>query len=484
MTGKLKDIDYKKVFHFFEEISNVPRGSRNNKGISDYLVAFAKQRGLYYEQDELLNVVIIKEAKPGYEHCDAVMLQGHMDMVCLRAEGSTHDFEKDPLTLIIEGDFIRAENTTLGGDNGVAIAYALALLDSDDLVKQRLEVVITTDEEIGLIGATGLDTSSLKASYMINLDSEEESSILVGCAGGLTAVSELPLEQEAVNGVKVNVVIGGLLGGHSGIDCINNRTNATILMARLLTSIAKDVKFSLFEINSGEKDNAIPSLSKVSVVVAKDDVEKFVRRTSELTEVYKKEVQTSEPNLMIATDVSEESMYSCISKGSFDKIMMYILYQPNGIQTMSADIKGLVESSLNLGICRVVGQNALFSYSVRSSVASYKDFMSDKLEHFTKFLGGTYRKEGEYPAWEYKHESKLRDLCVEVYKEEFKREPIIETIHAGLECGILANKMPGLDIVSVGPDMFDVHTPSERLSISSAVREFDFITKLLDRLCE
>lgn len=484
MNSVLKDIDYKKIFHYFEEISSVPRGSRNNKGISDYLVTFAKEHGFYYEQDELLNVIIIKEAQKGYEHCEAVMLQGHMDMVCLKDPESLHDFAKDPLSLKIDGDFIRADKTTLGGDNGIAIAYALAMLDSDELVKQRLEVVITTDEEIGLIGATALDTSSLKAKYMVNLDSEEESSILVGCAGGLTAVSELPVSTEAVNGTKIAIKVNGLLGGHSGIDCINNRTNATILTARMLYSLQKEFDFAAHSMESGEKDNAIPSVSNVSVVVKKDQVNGFVEKVNALAEIYKKELQTSEPGLTITTTVENEDCYACFTKESFDKILMFITYQPNGIQTMSADIKGLVESSLNLGIFKVEDGKALFSYSVRSSLASYKDFMSDKLEYFTKFLGGTYQREGEYPAWEYKHESKLRDIFVEVYREEFKREPIIETIHAGLECGILANKIPGLDIVSIGPDMFDVHTPNERLSISSAIREFDYIVKVLDRLCK
>ena len=235
--------------------------------------------------------------------------------------------------------------------------------------------------------------------------------------------------------------------------------------------------------DSGEKDNAIPSVSRLSLVIPEAEVDKVVKRIEGLKEIYKEEMVTSEPDFTITITKQENNVYSCIKAESLERILLYITYQPNGIQTMSADIPGLVESSLNLGIFNTNSERALFSYSVRSSVASYKSYMSDKLANFTKVLGGTYHTEGEYPAWAYKHDSKLRDIFVELYKEEFGREPIIEAIHAGLECGILADKMPGLDIVSIGPDMFDVHTPKERLSISSTVRVFDYLVKVLARLC-
>ncbi len=479
MAEVLSSIDYKKVFHFFEEISNVPRGSRNNKGISDYLVKFAKDRGLYYEQDEMLNVIIIKDATPGYEDHDAVMLQGHMDMVCIKEPDSNHDFEKDPLKLKINGDFIEAEGTTLGGDDGIAIAYALAILDSNEFKHPRLEVVITTDEEIGLLGATALDVKNLRAKNMINIDSEEESNILVGCAGGMTSISEFTFASETVSGVKVTCQVRGLQGGHSGVDIKKHRTNATILSARLMTDLRKEFDFAVAKFESGEKDNAIPSVSNIEFVIAKDKVDAFTAKIAAMNAVYEGEIKTTEPDFKVVTSVAEEGSFECLSKENFEKVILYILFQPNGIQTMSADIEGLVESSLNLGICKVEPTSALFSYSVRSSVATYKTFMSDKIKLFTENLGGTYRIEGEYPGWEYKHESKLREVFVDLYKDEFGRDPIIEVIHAGLECGILANKMPGLDIVSIGPDMHDVHTPKETLSISSTIRVFDYIVKVL-----
>lgn len=484
MTQVLKDIDYKKVFSFFEEISNVPRGSRHNEKISEYLVNFAKERGLYYEQDEALNVIIVKDATAGCEDLDAVILQGHMDMVCLKDPDSNHDFSKDPLELIVEGDWIRANKTTLGGDNGIAIAYALAILDSSEIVHPRLEVIITTDEEIGLLGATALNTSSLKGRYLINLDSEEESSILVGCAGGLTAVAELPVAYEEVQGVRLDVTVAGLQGGHSGIDIVKNRTSATSLAARMILELQKEFTFSAMAMGSGEKDNAIPSIAELSFVGSESEVTKMVAKIKELQEVYKAELITSEPNVTITATKKDYDKFSCLTKDSLERILLFIMYQPNGIQTMSADIAGLVESSLNLGIFKVNTERALFSYSVRSSHSSYKAFMSDKLAHMTKFLGGTYHTEGEYPAWAYKHESKLRDIFVELYKEEFKRDPIIEVIHAGLECGVLYDKMPQLDIVSLGPDMHDVHTTKERLSISSTIRVFDYLVKVLAKLSE
>ena len=481
MTDVIKKIDYKKVFHFFEEISNVPRGSRYNQEISDYLVDFAKQRNLCYTQDEALNVVIIKEASKGCESMDSVILQGHMDMVCLKEADSTHDFLKDPLTLHVDGDYIRANKTTLGGDNGIAIAYALAILDSDEFVHPRLEVIITTDEEIGLLGATALDMSSLKAKYMLNLDSEEESSLLVGCAGGMTSSATFTMEQEKMDGVEVKVCLMGLQGGHSGVDIAKNRTNATILSARLMMSLMK-YDYSLSCVESGEKDNAIPSLSKLTFVVKEEQAKDFIASIEEFKEIFTKELGSSEPNFTMIISEGEKGTYACLTKESFKKVLYFITYVPNGIQTWSADIEGLVESSLNLGITKVDLDKALFSYSVRSSVATYKEYLSGKIEMFTNFLGGTYQRAGEYPAWEYKQDSTLRDICIELYEEEFKRKPIVETIHAGLECGVFSDRMPGLDIISIGPDMHDVHTPKERLSISSTIRVFDYIVKILERL--
>ena len=481
MMADIKTIDYKKIFHYFEKISNVPRGSRNNQAISDYLVAFAKERNLEYKQDEALNVIIIKEATKGCESKDSIILQGHMDMVCLKEADSTHDFMKDGLSLHVEGDFLRADKTTLGGDNGIAIAYALAILDSDEIVHPRLEVIITTDEEIGLLGAVAMDTSFLKAKYMINLDSEEESSLLVGCAGGMTSSATFKMDQEMVSGVEVKVCLMGLQGGHSGVDITKNRTNSTILTARMMTELMQ-YTYSLSYLESGEKDNAIPSLSKLTFVVKEEEVQDFVKKMEECKEVYQKELAISEPNFTMVISVGEKGEYACLSKESLKKVLLFITYVPNGIQTWSADIKGLVESSLNLGICKVDVKSAFFSYSVRSSVSSYKKYLSEKIAYFTQFLGGDYKTEGEYPAWEYKHDSKLREICVELYEDYFHRKPIVETIHAGLECGIFSDRMAGLDIISIGPDMYDVHTPKERLSISSTIRVFDYIVNILGYL--
>lgn len=481
MDEMIKAIDYKKIFQYFREISNIPRGSKNNQRISDYLVEFAKKRNLYYKQDEALNVIIVKEASKGCETEDSVILQGHMDMVCIKEPDSNHDFMKDALNIKVEGDFLHADKTTLGGDNGIAIAYALAILDSEDIIHPRLEVIITTDEEIGLLGANALDTSSLKAKYMLNVDSEEESSITVGCAGGMTSVATFKMQQEIVQGVEVKVCLLGLQGGHSGIDINKNRTNATILAARMMTELMK-YSYSLSNMEGGDKDNAIPGVSKLTFVVKEDQVPEFVNQIEKCKKVYQKELCTSEPNFEVITSVGEKGKFACLTKDSLTKVILFITYVPNGIQTMSADIKGLVESSLNLGICKVDVEQALFSYAVRSSVASYKSYLAGKVAFFTQYLGGTYKSEGEYPAWEYKQNSRLREICVELYEKEFGRKPIVETIHAGLECGIFSGKMPDLDMISIGPDMFDVHTPKERLSISSAVRMFDYIVKILERL--
>ncbi|BBF42565.1 aminoacyl-histidine dipeptidase [Lachnospiraceae bacterium KM106-2] len=484
MKDVLKSIDYKKVFHYFEEISSVPRGSKDNQGISDYLVQFAKDHNLAYRQDEALNVVMVKEATKGYEDKETVMLQGHMDMVCLAESGVEHDFTKEGLDLYIDGDYIKARGTTLGGDNGIAIAMSLAILDNDELVHPRLEVVITTDEEIGLLGAAALDASDLKAKYLINLDSEAENAITVGCAGGMTSICSIPVEYRKQSGDRIDITIRGLQGGHSGAEITKNRTNSNILMGRMLTELENKEAFEVIHMEGGSKDNAIPNESIVSIVVNDGAKDHVIASIKELEAVYKSELHSAEPGFNIMIEEGPQGEFDVLTNQSFEKILLFMSYTPNGIQVMSADIEGLVESSLNLGILVMDDKEVSFSYSVRSSVASYKEYLSNKLCLLAEFLGGSYTFEGSYPGWEFKQDSKLRSVMEELYEKEFGRKPVIEVIHAGLECGLLLEKMPELDIVSIGPDMNDIHTPQEALSISSTKRMFDFVLTTLEALCK
>lgn len=479
---KLENLDDKKVFYYFEKISGIPRGSKYNTQISNYLVSFAEEHQLKYKQDEYENVTIWKAASEGYENCETVMIQGHMDMVCEKESNIKHDFTTEPLDLIVKDDFVYANGTTLGGDDGVAIAYALAILDDDTLSHPPLEVVITTDEEIGMDGAFGLDTSGLKAKYMLNIDSEEEGILLSGCAGGMTSTCILTKANELkAEGTKLNIKISGLQGGHSGAEIHKNRTNANRLLGRVLGTLeGSKIEYFIIQMNGGLKDNAIPREAEMELVTKQEEqvknlVEKFAA-------IIKRELRTSEPDVTITVEVKEAGSYEVWEKELEKKVYMMLTYAPNGIQTMSAEIDGLVESSLNLGIFKTEKEKVTFSFSVRSSVASYKKYLSEQLENLIVFLGGIYEKKGEYPGWEYNPNSKLRDMMCKVYKEQYGEEIKVEAIHAGLECGIIAEKMPELDIVSLGPDIFDIHTPKEKLSISSAKRVYEYIVTVLEKM--
>lgn len=479
----LEGIDSTKVFEYFEQISRIPRGSGNNTAISNYLVEFAKEHNLEYKQDNYENVIIWKEASKGQEDKPVVILQGHMDMVCEKEADCNHNFTKEPLDLQMDGDFIYAKGTTLGGDDGIAIAYALAILADDSIVHPALEVVITTDEETGMNGAIGLDASLLKGSYLLNLDSEEEGTILTSCAGGMTVNGTFTWEKVEREGYPVRIQISGLKGGHSGTEIDKNRENAVLVLTRLLREMrAENIVYYLSVIEGGLKDNAIPREAKAVVLVKESNHLKEVLNQMKVS--LKKELESSEPELSISYHVEEKTKMYVADKTVTDHMLFFFEQMPNGVQKMSAAIPGLVESSLNLGICKATEEGLFVSFSVRSSMQSYKKYIETKLNDLICFLGGTFAKKSEYPAWEYRSESKLREIAIAVYEEQYKKTPVIEAIHAGLECGILAGKMSDLDIVSIGPDIFDIHTPKERLSISSTKRVYQFVLGILEKICD
>lgn len=479
----LKGLEPAKVFYFFEEISRIPRGSGNTTAISNYLVEFAKKRGLAYRQDAYENVIIWKDASVGYEHCKTVMLQGHMDMVCEKELDSTHDFSKDGLQLKVVSDCVYAEGTTLGGDDGIAVAYALAILDDDAIKHPPLEVVITTDEETGMDGAIGLDCSDLKSEYFINIDSEEEGTILTSCAGGMTVNARFPIRKLKKTGYVVDITLKGLQGGHSGTEIDKNRENAVYMLGRMLTALKhRKVDYRLMEINGGLKDNAIPRSAQVKFLIK--DKESATEQIQAVIDMIKKELEHSEPDAAFIMSVSELQTTDIIEDAVTKKVAFFLEQTPNGVQRMSAAIPGLVESSLNMGICKTDEHEIAFSFSLRSSLQSYKVYMKNKLKDLVQELGGIFEVKSEYPAWEYRADSPLRELMVRVYEEQYGEKPAIEAIHAGLECGILADKMPGLDMVSIGPDILDIHTPKERLIISSTQRVYTYLLRVLEAMKE
>ena len=477
----LGNYEPKEVFQYFEEICGIPHGSKNTKPIADYLTSFANKHHLEYIRDELDNVIIIKEATKGYEDAKPVMIQGHTDMVCEKTPESTHDFMTDGLKLQVDGDFIRAKDTTLGGDDGIAVAYGLAILASKTIEHPRLEVIFTSNEEIGLLGAAGIDLSMLKGKQLINIDSEEEGFILTSCAGGCRFITKIPVSFEEIEGQVFELSIDGLLGGHSGTEIQRQLGNANILMGRCLYHLAQELPFALVSIAGGSKDNAIPRLSKARIVIEPRDREKLLYLVKEYEATLKHEYRKNDPDVAVhALDLGEEVVHAChgISK---EKIIFYLMNVPNGVQSMSMDIEGLVESSLNLGVCKLDEGGFYAKYSVRSSIESKKKLLNDKLTYITEFLGGDVTIDGDYPGWEYKADSPLRELAIAVYKEQYGKDPVIQAIHAGLECGLLSSKIHDLDCISLGPDIFGAHTTEERLSISSTKRVWEFLMELLKR---
>lgn len=478
----LEKIRPQNVFRYFAEISQIPRGSYHTKEISDYLAAFAKEHGFTYCQDEADNVIIIKEASKGYETAEPVILQGHIDMVCEKEADCEIDFEKEGLDLYVDGDFLKARGTTLGADDGIAIAYILAILDDDSLCHPKLEAVLTSDEEVGLLGAKAIDVSMLKGRILINLDSEEEGHFLTSCAGGLTARAEIPVAYRKAEGIGATVQLHGLLGGHSGSEIDKEHANAIIEMGRLLKYIEQRMPFGLASLEGGLKDNAIPREVSALLLLPEGSTEEFLAFAAEITKILQKEYAVTEPALSVTIQVRNQMTAEVLTPSSLQKVLFYLCNVPNGVMHMSTNIKGLVETSLNAGVMKLGDEAFCITSSVRSSIGSRKQSLADRLSYLAEFLGGTLLVEGDYPAWEYRADSKIRTLAADVYRRLFAREPVVEAIHAGLECGLFCDKIKDLDAVSFGPDTFDIHTPKERLSISSAERTYRFLVELLGSL--
>lgn len=479
--GVLSNLEPAGVFHYFEEITKIPHGSGNVRQISDYLVKFAKERGLYYIQDELQNVIIIKEAAPGYEQEPPVILQGHMDMVAVKKPDCDIDMKTEGLKVAVRGDEIYAEGTSLGGDDGIAVAYALALLDSDTIKHPRLEVVITVDEEVGMDGARGIDLSMLTGNRMINLDSEDEGIFLTSCAGGARVNCTMPLVFEERKGTAVELTVGGLMGGHSGAEIHKERGNSNCLFGRVLYRLTEKMDVSLCRVDGGLADNAIPRETKVMLIVDEKDWESLTAIVKEVEDEVKSELATKDPDIYIRLGKQEAGIFGCVTPSDTRRTAAYLCAVPNGVQAMSADMPGLVETSLNLGILKLEEKEALKAdFSVRSSVESAKHALIGKLLAVTELAGGSSVVRGDYPGWKYRKDSPLRDKMTAVYERMYGESPKVEAIHAGLECGILGSKIKDLDCVSIGPQMHDIHTTEETLSISSTGRVWEFLVNLLE----
>lgn len=474
----LENLEPKSVFGFFEQMASIPHGSGNTKQVSDWLVSFAKERNLEHYQDSVNNVIIIKEATPGYENGAPIILQGHMDMVCEQAPDCTKDMTKEGLDLGIDGDTVYAKGTTLGGDDGIAVAMMLAVLDADDVAHPRVECVFTVDEETGMYGAIDIDCSPLKGRRFLNIDSEDEGVFTVSCAGGNLTRCTLPVAHAPFDGSALTITVDGLLGGHSGIEINKGRANANTTVGRILAAIANVTDLRLISVAGGQKDNAIPNCSVAKVMVADAEAAKAVCAQFDVD--LKAEYVITDPSIRVRVEAGEAA--EAMDAVTTDKAICMLTCLPNGIQVMSADIDGLVQTSLNLGVLSTSDTELLASFCVRSSVESQKAMVVDRIKVLMKQLGGKVNVQGDYPGWAYCQESPLRDLLVEVFKDQYGREPKVEAIHAGVECGMFVGKMPGLDCVSIGPDLRNVHTFNERMYIGSVQRTWKLLLETLKRM--
>lgn len=489
-----------KVFHYFEQICRIPHPSYHCEAISNYLMDFAKAHGLEAYQDQFYNVIIIKEASAGKEELEPIMIQGHMDMVTVKDDGIRIDMQKEGLQLAIDGDYIYAKGTSLGGDDGIAIAYGLALLDDETLSLPRIELVVTTEEEVGMEGATGIDLSVCRANRMLNLDSEDEGEFVVACAGGMRvhadmeAGEKLPLTE---NELLYCIEVGGLAGGHSGTEIIRHSANACKVIGSVLHGLlAMDCPFMLMDLEGGTKDNAIPIYAKALIAVSKERKDQIKANIDKQHEDFRKQYGATDPDGYVKCSEVEPAdrndTQSCLrntkkeillfSKEHTRQIIDFLCEVPNGVQSMCTEMPELPQTSLNLGIMKGEADGIHFDFSLRSSVSAEKKELCDKVCEIIDKYEGTYELGGDYPAWEYKADSALREHLVRVYEKQYGKLPEVLSIHAGLECGILASKKPGLDCVSVGPDILDIHTTRERLSISSVQRVWKFLVEALETL--
>ena len=478
--GVLSNLEPKKVFSFFEDICAIPHGSGNTEAISRYLVDFANARNLKVNTDAMGNVIIFKEGTSGYEKKEPVMLQGHVDMVAVKKPESTIDMAKEGLQLIVNGDELSAKDTSLGGDDGIAVAYELALLDSSDIPHPPLECIFTVDEEIGLLGAAAIDLSDCKANRMINLDSEEEGIFLAGCAGGMRVDCRLPLKKEETQGILGEIQIGGLLGGHSGVEIHKERGNSNALMGRFLLFAKNQVDLRLLEVTGGLADNAIPRQTILKVVVT--DSLALEHAVKEFDRMLKNEYSTKDPGIFCRLKLMEAGIFTAATKETTTKAAVLLGCLPGGVQAYSAEMENLVETSLNMGLLGIEGEELKLGFSLRSSHESAKSALKNQLFALTESLGGTANFTGDYPGWAFRKESLLRDTMAAVYEKMYGKQPIIEAVHAGLECGFFLGKRPALDCVSIGPDMKDIHTTEETMSISSVERTWKFLCQVLAQL--
>ena len=497
----INELSPSEVFSYFQEICAIPHGSGNIGMIADYCLEFAKLHRLKARKDAADNVVIFKAGSSGYEDCEPVILQGHLDMVCEKEPDCDIDMSVQSIKACTDGKMVWADSTTLGADDGIAVAFILAVLASDTIAHPPIQAVLTSDEEIGMLGARDLDTSDLTAKRLINIDSESEGILYVSCAGGVRAECDIPVVYEdavgwvsggeqddnasdaAGNGqVCFAVKISGLAGGHSGVEIHKQHTNAIRLLASLLSHASGAADFRLVSLSGGGKENAIPKEAKAVVSVRSCDATTFEQSIKESADVWMQEISATEPHAKIEVGKADAAADKVLNFHSTENVIYALGLSPDGVYRMSQEINGMVQTSLNLGTAYLEDDKLVYKYLIRSNTAAGKKLLLERVTIFVKHLSGNVVTMSDYPAWEYKSDSQLRKICVESFTNVYGHEPEVTSIHAGLECGILAGKMPGVDMISFGPTLESVHTPDECMNVASVERTWEYLMEILKSL--
>ena len=483
ILSQIENLKPESVFQFFREISQIPRGSGNTKAIAEYCIDFAKKRNLKFASDSYGNVVIYSDGTEGYEDSETIILQAHIDMVCEKDQDSQKNMKTDSIDICTDGKYLWADGTTLGGDDGIGVTYILAILDSDSIPHPPIEALFTTDEEIGLLGASNLDASLLSGKRLINIDSEEEGILTVSCAGGIRSVITFPLKysNEFSEKCAVKITVNGLIGGHSGVDIDKHRKNAIKVLSHVLEGISQNTDYRICEVSGGTKENIIPKEAQATICFEKKYSDTVFKTVEKFNTIIKKECLNSEPDVCINSSVCviPEKMFDRITT---KKIIFTLMHAPDGIATMSHNIPGFVESSLNLGYVWSEKNDLKMGVLIRSNTSTGKTLIVQRLSSFAEYIGGKAEYMADYPEWEYKADSPLRDIMSRVYKDVYNDEALVCGIHAGLECGILSDKLKNADIVSFGPDIENAHTTGERLNIESAQRCWKYLKAVLKEL--
>lgn len=479
--NNLANLKPEKVFEFFRQISEIPRGSGNTEKIAQYCLDFANERGLKAIKDDGGNVIIYAAGSYGYENCEPVVIQGHMDMVCEKTPECKKDMTIEGLDLCTDGEYLWADGTTLGGDDGIAMAYIFALLDTEDIPHPPIEAVITRDEETGMYGADEFCADLIEGKRILNIDSEEEGIFTVSCAGGITSHCDIPLEAPSESAEYVyEITVSGLAGGHSGVDINKGRANAFKVLSNLLNNFYSFVNFRISYISGGGKMNVIPQNASIIIGTNTECFNDLEKTVNSYSEDFLKGCAADDSSAEFTVKVldTEHLFYNKIST---EKILGFLKEAPTGVICMSKSMPGMVQTSLNIGVLDIAADVLSADFLIRSNSADDKKEVMKTVTAFIEKFNGKNEFSADYPAWEYREISPLRDLMVETYVELYGKEPTISAIHAGLECGIFSKKIKDADIISFGPDIENIHTPAERINIASVERTWNLLITFLKK---